>query len=374
MYPARITPSRGSSWAEVEEGWFHVVHRGVSRRPVFSRLVDVRTFLDILGRESGRGGMAVHSFSVLANHCHLLVHARSAELSATLRRVFSAYSRRLNRRLRRDGPLFGSRARVRRIHSGGHWRATVAYIDRNAVEAGLARSPAAYPFGSAWHYARTAGPDWLRRDVIEEFVRRESGSKQYRPADYGHVFGDAGLPAGGRGVAAGRLEHSDRDEDPLDDLLAAAPSHVRRWLERMASRADGAAAGPTLVDPRTLLACLDEARRGCAAWPVAPASARGQCGPAVPLRPAQRGGVRRDGWSVLACGLLRLACGLTLEEIGGRVGLSVGGVHFQISCHRRLVASDALYRARAEAVLAAALKTDFPGGAAGGLPGALWSE
>ena len=351
--------------------WFHVIHRGIGRRPVFSTSSEIRSLLNLIDRESERDGLELHAYSILTNHCHLLVRARLGGLSSALQRVFAVYSRRQNRRLRRDGPLFGSRARVRRIRSSGHWRATVAYIDRNPVDAGLTNSPARYPFGSAWHYSRPAGPPWLRREVIEDFVRCESGTSAYRPADYARVFGHASAPAGAREVVARRLERPEQDEDPLDDLLAAAPVEVRGWLERMARRADGASAGPALVDPRTLKSVLDKARRGRGAWLLEPVRSTDL---GIKATRAQRGGVRRDGWSVLACGLLRSACGLTLEEIGGLVGLSVGGVHFQIRCHRRLVVLEGAYKARAEQLLTAALKIDFPGGAPSGLPGALWSE
>jgi REP element-mobilizing transposase RayT len=352
--------------------WYHVVQRGMGRRPVFATALDVRALLELVAREVDRGSFELHAFAVLTNHCHLLVRARPPALSLALQRAFAVYARRLNRRLRRDGPLFGSRSRVRRIRSRGHWRSTVAYIDRNAVDAGLARTPAEYPFGSAWHFARPSGPVWLQREVVEDFVRREAGATKYRAGDYVRVFGDTGVPAGPREVVALRLSRPERAEDPLDNLLAAAPADVQRWLERMARQADGAAAGPALVDPKTLLTTLASARRGQATWWLDPP--RAGAGGFARTGRERRGGLRRDGWRVLACGLLRSACGLTLEEIGQRVGLSVGGVHFQIRCHSRMVGMEGVYRARAELVLSAALKTDFPDAAAGALPGAFWSR
>jgi REP element-mobilizing transposase RayT len=337
--------------------WFHVVHRGVGRRPVFARTVDVRKFLELVALHVDRGAFELHAYAVLTNHCHLLVRGRPSSLWDGLRGVFAPYARRINQRLRRDGPLFGSRPRRRRIRSGAHWRATIAYIDRNPVDAGLASRAAQYPFGSAWHYARSSGPAWLQRGVIEEFVRGEAGASVYRPADYARVFGDAELPGGSQVVVARRLARPERPDDPLDGLLAAAPADVRRWLERLALRADGASAGPSLVDPSTLLAELEKAKHTSGAWTLEAGLASEVAGG---FRRKRRGGLRRDGWSVLACGLLRTASGLTLDEIGQLVGLSVGGVHFQIRCHSRLVVLDGPYKERAARLLSATLKKDFP--------------
>ncbi|HEX5009226.1 MAG TPA: hypothetical protein VFY71_02400 [Planctomycetota bacterium] len=351
--------------------WFHVTHRGLGRRPVFPAAPEIRAFLGLVARESVRDGLEVHAFAVLTNHCHLLVRAERRPLSIALRRVFAAYSRQLNRRLRRDGPLFNGRARVRPIRSSAHWRATISYIDRNPVEAGLVARAARYPFGSAWHYARAAGPPWLTRIVLEDFVRRRAVAAAYAPADYARVFGDDELPGHSLAVVERRLWRSASPDDPLDDLLAAAPADVRKWLERMAREADGGAAAPCLVDPRTLMAERDLLRRKTGTWRLESGTLRDR---SAELSLKRRGGLRRDGWSVVACGLLRTACGLSLDEIGQRVGLSVGGVHFQVRCHRRLMALDGQYRSRAASVLRAALQRDFPDGAPSPAPGSDWAH
>lgn len=343
------------------EPWFHVVHRGLGRRPIFSTAADVHQLLDLVGREAERGALQLHAYTVVTNHCHLLVRCSRRELSAALRRVFATYSRHFNRRLGRDGALFGSRVRVRRVSTVAHWRATVGYIDRNAVGAGLSKDPARYAFGSAWHYARESRPPWLRRDVVEDFVARRTG-QAFAPAGYARVFAGSGATDGSSEVVERRLETRDDDGsvDPLDDLLSASPVGIRQWLERMARRADGAAAGPKLVSAETLRRALEETRRRQGAWSLPQGTPRLRLS-----RRMHRGGVSRDGWCVLACGLLRLLAGLTLEEIGRIVGLSVAGVHYQIECHRRMLLEDHGYKSRAEFVTGSALRLDYPDAGAG---------
>ena len=121
----------------------------------------------------------------------------------------------------------------------------VAYIDQNPVGARLVRSPCAYPYGSAWHYARPAGPRWLSRTWVEEVVRAAAGRAEYRPHDYAGAFGRAARGAVEHFVEA-RCAASD-DADPLDDLVVASPAAVGRWMRRKALLADGTRPGLPVV-------------------------------------------------------------------------------------------------------------------------------
>lgn len=331
--------------------WFHVTHRAVGRRPLFARRADLQAYLQLIAEQVREGLLEVHAWSLLTTHVHLLVRSRPALLAAALRRAGSVYARRLNRRLQRVGPLFGGRPLALPIRSSAHWRAVLAYIDRNAVEAGLASRPCAYPWGSAWHYARASGPEWLSRGVVEAWVRRRSGTASYRPEDYArsvHAQPEAA------GLVERRLSKPAPELDPLDDLLGAAAPRVRAWLERRAREADGGAAGPVLVSPETLLRVVEGLRAARGSWPLA----RRRPG----QRPSSAPGRRRDGWSVLLAGLMRSAGGLALQEIADRLGFSVAGVHGLVACHEHMVVDDPGYAEVVQRALRAALARDHGAG------------
>lgn len=261
VLPARRHPPDSEPF---DGAWFHVTHRAVGRRPLFPEREDVQAYMELLAEQVRLGQLEVHAFSLLTTHLHLLVRARPAGLSEALRRAGAVYARRLNRRLRRVGPVFGGRPFVLRVRSAAHWRAVLAYIDLNAVEAGLADTPCRYPWGSAWHYARRSGPPWLARGVVEDWVRQRAGDAAYRPGSYGEVV-HAGVRA--REVAARRQTRPPSGGDPLDGLLSAAPAQVRAWLERRARAADGVSAGPVLVSPRALDEAVARARVLRGPWP-----------------------------------------------------------------------------------------------------------
>jgi REP element-mobilizing transposase RayT len=340
LHPIR-TPS-GLPAKGPDLGWFHVVRRGVGRRPVFPTAADIDRFLQLLASASGGLRMEVHACSILSNHCHLLVRGQPRAVRHGLRMVFGTYARHLNRRLDRDGQLFLTRRRETRVQAVDHWCAVIAYIDRNAVEAGLAARPADYPFCSAWHYARGSRPLWLTRDVVESHVRHCSGGRRFDSQAYSRVF--PALTGGHmRTVVERRLAQPARTLGPTDDLLDAAPAHVRQWLERRAMSADGLAAGPALAAPAAILQALRDERRADGDW-------------LLPPRGPSRSGPRRDGWRVLAAGLLRTSAGMALAEVAESLGISVSGAHQLARQHGELLLQRPEYAARAQRLLSSALR------------------
>ena len=155
--------------------WHHVMNRGIARRTTFEGLADFDAFTEALLRVTRGGWMEVHVYSAMFNHFHLLVRTERGTVSEGMRRLESTYVRVFNRMRDRDGALFRGRFTSRAVTSEAYWYTVLRYIDRNPVAAGLAREPTEYPHGSAWWYARRAGPAWLRRDVVEAAVSADAG-------------------------------------------------------------------------------------------------------------------------------------------------------------------------------------------------------
>ena len=58
----------------------------------------------------------------------------------------------------------------RPVRSEAHFICCVAYIDLNAVGAGLADVPTGYEFGSARHHVSTRCPPWIDRRRVTAYV------------------------------------------------------------------------------------------------------------------------------------------------------------------------------------------------------------
>ena len=151
--------------------WHHVINRAIARRTLLERREDFRFFLAQLARSVHRGEVEVHAFSLMGTHYHLLLRCPDGDLGKAMQRIQLAYSRWFNRSRKRDGSLVRGRYFSKRVDSVEYAHALVRYIDANPVKAGVVGNAALYPYGSAFHYARCAGPPWLERSWIEEVVR-----------------------------------------------------------------------------------------------------------------------------------------------------------------------------------------------------------
>jgi len=279
--------------------WFHVFHRGIARRPVFETRADVRFFLVCLARAVRRGELEVHAYCVLTTHFHLLVRSPTGQLGQAMDRVLNAYVRYFNRARRRDGALFRGRYGSRPVDSLEYRAILLRYIDHNPVQARLAARAEDYVYGSAWHYARARRPLWLRTDWADGLeVARGSSDPVGRDARWGAPT------AAEVALVRARMRAPVPADDPLDDLIAAAPPAVLAWMRRKARLADRTAPGFPVVDGPSVRRVVAEARDRDGPW-----------------RGATPGGQQRDVWPAVEAVLLRELAGFTQRQIAASLGV-----------------------------------------------------
>jgi len=309
------------------------MNRGVAKRTFFETREDIDVFLGQLAEASDRGDLEIHAYALLTTHYHLMVRSPLGRLAEGMQRVQTEYSRWFNRGRKRDGPLVRGRYASKQVDSHNYRCAVVRYIDRNPVSAGLAARASDYPHGSAFHYAQNKTEDsgWLERSWVEGEVCRSLQIPDYEPARYGEVFSN--LPEGLARVIEARLK-SRATEDPLDNLLNAAPSTVLEWMKRKAKLADGTLPGLPVLAWNSIHDAVRTLAMGTdPSWKIG----------------------RRSGWVVLRVGLARQFCGLGMEEIGGLEGVSPSGVGKLARLHSKLILSDDQYAHRSGASASRAL-------------------
>ena len=89
--------------------WYHITVRGNERRDIFRDDSDREHWCELVGEGSGRFGMVVHAYVLMNNHYHLLMETPRANLSQTMQWLNVSYSVWFNRRHRRVGHLFQGR-------------------------------------------------------------------------------------------------------------------------------------------------------------------------------------------------------------------------------------------------------------------------
>jgi len=282
------------------------MNRGVARRTIFEGASDVRFFLSRLAKAVRRGDLEIHAYSILTTHFHLLVRSPRGRLSVVMKMAQNEHVRRFNRARRRDGPLVRGRFLSKPVRSEAYKAVLVRYIDQNPIAARLVSHPCAYPHGSAWHYAREGGPPWLERGWVEEHVRRMQMQERFDAAAYRRYAGapfkrEFGRWVEGR-IAAKALQAP--APDPVDDLLAGAPTEVLSWMRRKARLADATGIGLAVVSPGMALEIVSAHRQRAGDWVIG------------------SGRSKEDAWRLVRVGLLRDLSACTFEEIGRRLGVS----------------------------------------------------
>lgn len=122
----------------------HSVWDGV----LFRDDLDRTNYVHWLARTSNETEVTCLSFSLLTTHAHLLLEVGDEQLPEHMQRLNFRYASRFNSRHRRRGRVFGAPYGSRRILTDEELLVVYRYVALNPVEAGAARKPADWPWGS----------------------------------------------------------------------------------------------------------------------------------------------------------------------------------------------------------------------------------
>lgn len=127
-------------------------------------------FLGVLAEARKCYRFKVEDFCIMGNHFHLIIKPASGEsLSMIMKWILQVFAIRYNRRHGLTGHFWGDRFFSRIIEGREEFRRLFEYINRNPCEAGLCRSPLAWPFCGLWHFLHRRSeilgrilPNWLK--------------------------------------------------------------------------------------------------------------------------------------------------------------------------------------------------------------------
>ena len=135
----------------------HVYQRGVNRADCFFSEIDRRLYPKCLAQAATRRGCEIHAYVLMSNHVHLLVTAAErGAVGAMMQDLGRRYVRIINKVHRRSGTLWEARYKSSLIDSENYLLTCHRYIELNPVRAGLASTPAGYPWSSFHYYAGVA--------------------------------------------------------------------------------------------------------------------------------------------------------------------------------------------------------------------------
>lgn len=132
----------------VEQGWYHVMNRGHSRRHLFISDDFYLKFIQVMELAIDRYGIEIHAYCLMGNHYHLLIHDRKNCLGDAMRYINSHYARLFNQSRGREGALFSGRYKSLVIDSNRYLANVCRYIHLNPIAAGLVKKPDEYKWSS----------------------------------------------------------------------------------------------------------------------------------------------------------------------------------------------------------------------------------
>lgn len=142
----------------------HIIQSGIDRQPIFRDADDHVAFLRWLRDAARQFKVAVHAYVLMPNHLHLLASPADATgLARMMQWVGRHYVPYFNAKYRRTGTLWQGRYRATVLDAEHYLMACSRYIESNPVRAGLATTPADYPWSSFAHHAGSK-PDPLITD------------------------------------------------------------------------------------------------------------------------------------------------------------------------------------------------------------------
>jgi REP element-mobilizing transposase RayT len=133
---------------EVADGIYHLIARGNERREIYRDERDRLSFLEILQATLTRYRWRCLGYCLMSNHYHLLVRTPEPNLARGMRDLNGVYAQAFNRRHGRVGHLFQGRYRAILVEKEEQLLATIAYVARNPVRAGMCASADAYRWSS----------------------------------------------------------------------------------------------------------------------------------------------------------------------------------------------------------------------------------
>ncbi len=127
----------------------HIIQRGNNRQAFFNVDKDYQTYLDYMGQGAQRYDCAIHAYTLMTNHVHILVTPEKTDsISKMMQFTGRQYVPYFNRNYHRTGTLWEGRYKSSVIDAESYYLACVHYIEMNPVRAGIVQHPHEYRWSS----------------------------------------------------------------------------------------------------------------------------------------------------------------------------------------------------------------------------------
>lgn len=171
-------PAKNVSKIYVEDSYYHIYNRGVSKQKIFCDDDDYEVFLSLFKRylsarpakapnrlpyPSFAGDVSLMAYCLMPNHYHVLLHQESKDgMMKLFTSIGTAYSMYFNKKYRHVGTVFQQRYRAVRLTNDAQFAHISRYIHLNP------RDYESWPWSSLGYYLGDKHASWMSTDLLPE--------------------------------------------------------------------------------------------------------------------------------------------------------------------------------------------------------------
>ena len=139
----------------VDQGYYHIVTRGIDHRRLFRYKQDYDLFLEIIATYLKQFKVHVMNYCLMPNHVHLLMKAELAlDLPVFMKAILQVYAAKFRSKYKSVGFIFQNRYKSRLIDNDAYLLECARYIERNPIRAKIVEDAEEYSWSSYHYYAK----------------------------------------------------------------------------------------------------------------------------------------------------------------------------------------------------------------------------
>ena len=192
-------PSKNRIKQYVENGYYHIYNRGVEKRITFLDEKDYVVFMYFLKlyllplndklpktlsnlqdtriKKTFFGEIELHSFCLMPNHFHFLIHQIGRNsMTEFMRALITSYVMYFNKKYKRVGTLFQGAYKATLVTKDPYLLHLSRYIHANPLKSFAGSDPARlgdYPYSSYPYYLGKKHAAWITKDFLLSFFATE---------------------------------------------------------------------------------------------------------------------------------------------------------------------------------------------------------
>ncbi|OGW92523.1 MAG: hypothetical protein A3E74_07980 [Omnitrophica bacterium RIFCSPHIGHO2_12_FULL_44_12] len=136
-----------------DDCYAHVFSRSFNGMYLFREELEFEMFKVLLSELKVEYGFKIHHYCLMNTHFHLLVSISNVHgFSEALAQIKSKYTKWVNRKMKRNGPLWRDRFKSMLVENESYLYACGLYIENNPVRAGMVKRPGNWAYSSSGYY------------------------------------------------------------------------------------------------------------------------------------------------------------------------------------------------------------------------------